>query len=62
MSTNYPHLSRANSSSSPAVDSQCCSGLCVDLLRKFEEDIGFTYDLVRVADPKWGTLEVSCQR
>ena len=54
-------MSRANSSSSPAVDSQCCSGLCVDLLRKFEEDIGFTYDLVRVADPKWGTLEVSCQ-
>ena len=37
---------------------KCCSGLCVDLLRKFEEDLGFTYELTRVADPKWGTLEV----
>ena len=33
-------------------------GLCVDLLRKFEEDLGFTYELVRAVDPKWGTLEV----
>ena len=32
-------------------------GLCVDLLRKFEEDLGFTYELVRAVDPKWGTLE-----
>ena len=39
---------------------KCCSGLCVDLLRKFEEDLGFSYDLVRAEDPKWGTLEVLC--
>ena len=37
---------------------KCCSGLCVDLLRKFEDDLGFTYELTRVQDPKWGTLEV----
>ena len=29
----------------------------MDLLRKFEEDLGFTYELVRAVDPKWGTLE-----
>jgi hypothetical protein len=37
---------------------QCCSGLCIDLLRKFEDELGFSYDLVRVEDPKWGTFEV----
>ena len=37
---------------------KCCSGLCVDLLRKFEDDLGFTYELVRAEDPKWGTFEV----
>ena len=37
---------------------KCCSGLCVDLLRKFEDDLGFTYELVRAADPKYGTYEV----
>ena len=29
----------------------------MDLLRKFEEDLGFNYELVRAVDPKWGTLE-----
>ena len=37
---------------------KCCSGLCVDLLRKFEDDLGFTYELVRAVDPKYGTFEV----
>ena len=32
--------------------------MCIDLLRKFEDELGFSYDLVRVADAKWGTLEV----
>ena len=27
------------------------------MLTKFEDELGFTYDLVRVPDPKWGTFE-----
>ena len=38
---------------------KCCSGLCIDLLTKFEDELGFTYELVRTNDPKWGTLEVN---
>ena len=49
---------KENSTGHQTNTTQCCSGFCIDLLQKFADDIGFTYELTRVDDPKWGTHTV----
>ncbi len=36
---------------------QCCSGLCIDLLKYLSEKIGFEYDLFQVEDKKFGAYD-----
>ena len=40
------------------METQCCSGFCIDLLEKFAKDLKFEFTLVRTKDPKWGVLKV----
>jgi len=36
---------------------QCCSGLCVDLLKLLGEKISFDFELFEVPDRKWGAYD-----
>lgn len=58
--TNLGVCCRENDSGQlPRNVTQCCSGFCIDLLEKFKNDLGFTYELNRVDDPKFGTHVVN---
>ena len=35
---------------------RCCSGFCVDLIKKFSSDLSFDFALKRVKDGKWGGI------
>ena len=35
---------------------RCCSGFCVDLIKKFSDDLSFDFALKRVKDGKWGGI------
>ncbi len=36
---------------------QCCSGLCIDLLKILAEKMGFQFDLFQVEDKKFGAFD-----
>ncbi|XP_038055925.1 glutamate receptor ionotropic, NMDA 3A-like [Patiria miniata] len=40
-----------------SADLRCCTGLCVDLIKRMGQDLNFKYDLYLVADENHGALE-----
>ena len=52
----YLFFRLGNATSNPQLY-QCCSGLCVDLLKMLGEKISFDFELFEVPDRKWGAYD-----
>lgn len=51
----------ANATSDPSLY-QCCSGLCIDLLKMLAEKIGFDFELFEVSDKIWGAYNAETKQ
>jgi len=50
-------LYRMENATTNPVRYQCCSGLCVDLLKMLGEKISFDFELFEVPDGKFGAYD-----